>query len=70
LSAYIVCKQGASKPVNQLERVVGVLEPLGQGLAPGLIADVLLPIERVGGGAGHDDLDRPPGVVFLVPVRT
>ena len=54
---------------HQPERVVGVLEPLGQGLAAGLVADVLLPFELVRRRAGHDDLDRPPAVVFLVPLR-
>ena len=54
---------------HQPERVVGVLEPLGQGLAAGFVADVLLPFELVRRRAGHDDLDRPPVVVFLVPLR-
>ena len=49
---------------HQLERVVGVLEPLGQSLAARLVADVRLPFELVRRRAGHDDLDRPLVVVL------
>ncbi len=51
------------------ERVVRVLEPEGQLLPPGLVADVRLPVERVGRGAGHHDLDRPLAVVVAMPIR-
>ena len=66
LSTYIVCRDGASKPVSHmsrtmtsLKRVVRVLEALGERLAARLGADVRLPVERVAGRAGHHDLDRP-----------
>ena len=43
---------------HDLERVVRVVEPLGQRLAARLVADVRLPVERVGRRAGHHDLER------------
>ena len=45
---------------DELERVVGLLESLGEFLAGLLRADVLLPGGVVAGRAGHDDLDRTP----------
>ena len=51
------------------ERVVRQLEPLGQLVPARLVPYVVLPTVRVRGGAGHDDLDRSPAVVFLVPLR-
>ncbi len=45
---------------HDLERVVRVAEALGQRLAARLVADVRLPVERVGGRAGHHDLDARP----------
>ena len=40
-----------------------VAEPVRQRLAARLVADVLLPVERVGGRAGHHDLERAVVVV-------
>ena len=51
------------------EGVAGVLEPEGQLLPPCLVADVRLPVERVGCRAGHDDLDGPLVIVVAVPIR-
>ena len=45
-----------------------VSEPLGQGLTPGLVADVRLPFQRVGCRAGHYDLDGTLHVVLAMPV--
>ena len=55
---------------DELEWVLGVLEAVGQALAAGLVPDVLLPVERVIGRAGHDDLHRAFVVVRMVPVGT
>ena len=54
---------------DQFQRVLGVLGPLGDALASrlGPLADVRLPLQRIGGRAGHDDLDRARIVVVAVP---
>jgi hypothetical protein len=57
--------QGASNPVNHMsrtmpQRILRVLESLGQLSAQRLVANVLLPLGRVGGGARLHDLDRAP----------
>ena len=54
---------------NGLERVRGVAEALGQGFPARLVADVPLPLGRVGCRARHDDLDASAGVIVVVPVR-
>ena len=54
---------------HDLERVLRVAEPLGQRLAARLVADVRLPVQRVGRRAGHHDLDRALLVVLVVPRR-
>ena len=68
LSTYMVCRHGASKPVSHMSRTMTILngslaisETLGQLLAARLVADVRLPFERIGGRAGHDDLERALG---------
>ena len=43
---------------HDLERVCRVAEARGQVFAPRLVADVRLPVERVGRRAGHHDLER------------
>ena len=48
---------------HQLERVVGILGPLGEQFPARLAADVLLPFFRVRGRACHDDLDDAALVV-------
>jgi hypothetical protein len=50
------------------ERVRGVAEAVRERLAPRLVADVRLPVGRIGGGAGHHDLDRAPVIVVMRPV--
>ena len=54
---------------HHLKRVPGVAEPARERLPAGLVADMGLPVGRVGGRAGHDDLDPPLVVVLVVPVR-
>jgi hypothetical protein len=49
------------------KRIDGVSEPVGECLAPGLVADVSLPVHGIGGGAGHHHLDRAPVVVLGRP---
>ena len=50
------------------ERIGGVAEPLGQRLAPGLVADVGLPVWRVRCLPRHHDLQHA-AVVVVVPRR-
>ena len=50
------------------QRVAGVAEPLRQRLPPRLVADVRLPLQGVGGRAGHHHLDGSPYVIVIVPV--
>ncbi len=52
------------------EGVVGIAEPHCQCLAALLVADVRLPVGRIGFTAGHDDLDPAVGVVPLMPLGT
>ncbi len=73
LSMYIVCRRvEAGQPHvphdHQPERVVRVLDPLGEQLPAGLASDVALPMRRVRRRAGHDDLDDAAFVVVAVPV--
>jgi hypothetical protein len=50
LSMYIVCIDGASKPVSHMsrtmtsERIIGILRTLGEVIAPRLAADMRLPV--------------------------
>ena len=76
LSTYIVCRLGASKPVSHMSRTItiwngsfGSRKRLRQRLAPRLVADVRLPVERVRRRAGHHDLERALLVVLAVPRR-
>ena len=46
----------------------GIAEAFGQPFAPRLVADVRLPIQGVGRGAGHHHLDASIGVIVVVPV--
>ena len=48
------------KPSEHGCRCARVAEALGERLAPRLVADVLLPVRRVRGGARHHHLDRAP----------
>ncbi len=50
-----------------LKRIGGVAESLGERLAARLVADVRLPVERIGSGAGHHHLDRAPFIVVVRP---
>ena len=75
LSTYIVCRDGrveAGEPHvaddDDLERVLRILESLGERLAARLVADVALPVERVRRRAGHHDLDCAGRVVVAVPL--
>lgn len=43
---------------HDLERVTRVPEAGGERLAPGLVANVVLPVDRVRGRPGHHDLER------------
>ena len=52
---------------DDLERVVGVLEAFGKFFAACLGADVLLPVQRIGGIAGHHDLDHALLVIVGMP---
>ena len=77
LSMYIVCIAGrveARQPHvandHELQRVGRVLSPLGDEVAPSLIADVRLPVGRVRRSTGHDHLQRALGVVRTVPIGT
>ena len=54
---------------HDLEWVLGVAEAVGERLAARLVADVRLPVERVGGRARHHHLDHAPVVIRVVPVR-
>ncbi len=54
---------------DDLERVRRVAESLRQRLAPRLVADVRLPVQRVGRRAGHHHLERALLVVVAVPRR-
>ena len=53
---------------HDLKRIAGVSEPLGKLLPPGLVPDVWLPIQWVGGRAGHHNLYRAFAVIIVVPV--
>jgi len=53
---------------RQPQRVLRITGALGQEITPRLVADVLLPRNRVGRRAGHHDLDAPGGVVAAVPI--
>ncbi|MCU0833976.1 MAG: hypothetical protein MUC77_06005, partial [Chromatiaceae bacterium] len=44
-----------------------IAEAIGQRLAPRLVADVRLPVGRVGGRAGHHHLDRAVLVIRAIP---
>ena len=57
-----------SRTITTVQRVSSVAEPLGQSLAPRLVADVRLPCQRIGCRAGHHDLDSPLHVVVAMPV--
>jgi hypothetical protein len=48
---------------NQLKGTVRITEAIGQCLATRLVADVPLPVGRIGGRAGHHDFDRAARVV-------
>ena len=53
---------------HDLEGVRRVPEPLRQLFASRLVADVVLPFERIRGGTGHDDLHRSLLVIVAVPI--
>ena len=55
---------------NQLERIVRILEPLGQFLTGGLRANMALPGRFVAGRAAHDHFDHAFGVVIRMPLGT
>ena len=55
---------------DYLERVLRVLESLGQFFASRLVADVALPVLGVGRRAGHDDLHDARRIIVAVPVWT
>ena len=52
---------------HHLKRVGRIAEPFRQRLPARLVADVRLPVERIGGGAGHDHLEPALGIVLVVP---
>ncbi len=52
---------------DQLERIAGIAEAPGEELPAPLVADVGLPLERVGSRAGHHHLDHILVVVLMVP---
>ena len=45
-------------------------EPFGQRFTPGLVADMRLPLWRVGGGAGHHNFHDSLPILIAVPVWT
>ena len=51
------------------EGVLGIAEPLGQGLAPRLVPDMALPVCRIGRRSGHDHLDGALLIVLIMPGR-
>ena len=65
-------------PVNHMSRtittwkvVIRIAESFGQRFAPRLVADVLLPVERVRSRSSHHYLEDRPCTVFLaVPLRS
>ena len=53
---------------HHLKRVGRAAEPFGQRLPAGLVADVRLPVERIGGGARHDHLEPSVVVILVMPL--
>ena len=53
---------------HQFERIVRVAEALRQRLASRFVADVRLPVGRIGGRAGHHNLDLPLVVLLAGPL--
>src|SRR5215207_6596072 len=60
LSTYIVCMQGASKPVSHISRTITSLSGSDGSFAR---------FARIARRAGHDNLHGPLRVVGAVPVR-
>ena len=54
---------------DQPQGVFGIFQAVADGFAALFVADVLLPVERVAGGAGHDDFDATLVVFGVVPIR-
>ena len=52
---------------HDLQRITGVTEPLGQRLPTSLVPDLRLPVQWVGGRAGHHHLDGALVVIVVVP---
>ena len=53
---------------HDAEGIACVAEALRQFFSPGLVADVLLPVRRVGGSARHHHLEAALVVVLVVPL--
>jgi hypothetical protein len=51
------------------QRISGIPEPVCQSLAPRLVADVRLPVRRIGRRAGHHHFDSAALIVVVVPGR-
>ncbi len=54
---------------HDLHGVLRVLEALGEPLTARFVANVILPGQRVGCRAGHDDFDDSLVIVLVVPLR-
>jgi len=54
---------------QQFQVIGGVLQPVADMLAPFFVSNMLLPVQRVTGRTGHDDLDRAFVVIRAIPVR-
>ena len=53
---------------DKFQRVGWVFKPHRQLFASLLVAHMLLPLKRIGGAAGHDDLDLPFRIIVVVPL--
>jgi len=53
---------------HHAERIAGVAEPIRQGLAPWFVANMWLPLGRVGRATGHHDFEATLVVILVMPI--
>lgn len=55
---------------HNIQRIGRIAEPLRQSFTPWLVADMRLPVARIGRRAGHHNFDLSLAVIFIMPFRT
>ena len=54
---------------DDFQRVILVFHPFCQQFATSFVADVLLPVLRIGGRTGHDNFNNSVSIAITVPLR-